>query len=221
MRGWDRLIRFWDWFGRLQLVWAAIGAPIIAVAYFAWAYLKGVPLPYLLPLAAAMLLLVLGIILVCAAIYDRFRKRSPLGLFIDPNNSWFWETAENPYEGSAAEEKFGEFYSAEVINRGEQTVQGISVVYWYDGETNHHQAYGTAKTKLSLDPGARKLVKLFFQPSEEYCGEGETKDPSPRQITVRAVAKDTLSSPDLRLEFQFTGDDVRHEGHIYAVTIRK
>src|SRR5258706_11466755 len=152
VRLWDRLISIWDWIGRLQLVWAFIGAPVVAVIYFAWAYLSGVPLPYLIPLTGAALLILLAVVLACAAIYDRFRERSPLEVFVDPKNNWFWESAENPHAGVTDEEKYGQFHCVEVINHGSRTVEGVSVVYWYDDETNHHVAYGTAKTKLSLDP---------------------------------------------------------------------
>ena len=167
------------------------------------------------------MLILLAVVLACAAIYDRFRERSPLEVFVDPKNNWFWESAENPHAGVTDEEKYGQFHCVEVINHGSRTVEGVSVVYWYDDETNHRVAYGTAKTKLSLDPNSRKMVKLFFQPYEDYNGDGESADPSPRQINVRATAKDTLSSPDLRLDFQFTGRGVYDDGPLYTVSIRE
>jgi hypothetical protein len=56
---------------------------------------------------------------------------------------------------------------------------------------------------------------------QNYVEAGEFSDPSERKISVRATAKDTPSSPDLRLEYQFTGRDQYDESPLYQVSIRK
>jgi hypothetical protein len=208
----------WDWAARLLPVWTYIGASVLAVIYVVWAYLQHIPLPYLVPLGLAMLFLLLGVIFFCTAIYDRFRRQSPLQVFVDTQN---WEVDENPNEYALDALKYGQFFKVEVANNGENTIEGIRVVYWYDGETRHHAAYGTDKSRLTLDPKSRKLVKLFFHPYRDYAGKNESADPRPLQITVRATAKDTMASRDLRLDYQPTGAEEGDYKPIYDVSIRE
>lgn len=223
MRLRERIVRVWDWIDRLHLVWLLISAPVLAAIYFAWAYFRGVPLPYLLPLSGAVLVLILLLILAVSAIYDGFRAHSPLEVFMDPQNERFWESTGNPNTdtGLDDEEKYGQFFSVEVMNNGPQTVQGVTVVYWHDGQTNQHRAYGTGLRQLTLHPGARKMVKLFFQSYQVQVDIGELSDPPPLKISVRAIAKDTLASPVLRLDFCPTGKNIYDEGPLYSVAIRK
>jgi hypothetical protein len=148
-------------------------------------------------------------------------RASPLEVFFDSQNGWFCEWGENPNNTPCDETKYGEFYLVEVVNHGHQTVEGIRVVYSYDGQTNRHAAFGTDKSRISLDPNSRKMVKLFFQSVEEYVGEGEFSDPFPRDITVYATARDTLSSPPLRLHFQPTGKGKYDDSRIYDVSVIK
>lgn len=113
---------------------------------------------------------------------QNLRRSSPLEVFVDPKNGSFREWGENPNKDAYEGEKHGQFYSVEVVNHGTQTLNGVRVVYSYAGKTNHHAAFGTAKLRaLSLDPNSRRMVKLFFQPQNEYIWRrGISRSVAPR-----------------------------------------
>jgi len=214
-------------FDRANAITSTIGTALVYLAMlgFGWKVANPTDLDGIITLLAT-LLVPWATFIIARFIYWPWRelkllhRTSPLEVFVDPNNGSFREWDKNPNHTPYEDDAFGEFYLAEVVNHGTQTIEGVRVVYSYDGQTNHHFAFGTDKTKLNLDPNSRKLVKLFFQSLYDYTGNGDFEDPSPRDITVRATARDTTSSPPLRLHFEPNGADRYSDKPIYAVTVK-
>jgi hypothetical protein len=144
---------------------------------------------------------------------------SPLTASFDPANSSFTRPDNNPDPSPQFDELHGYFFYIEVGNIGSKTLEDVEIVYSFDGETNHHMAYGTAKKGVPLNPGRRKMIKLFFRPYRETINDTESSDMTRFAITVRATAKDAKESPDLRLAFEPTYADEHSEEGPYAVSI--
>jgi len=198
---WKRLVSLYDWIQRVLPALSLIAGPLAGVAYAAFAFMKGTPVVYVMPLTLVVGLSAMGICVLGLRLFDRLQPR-PLRVSFDPRNpnQRFWRDSRREYDRATDGYAYGWEYFVEVVNVGQNTLRGIGVTCFDRDSLSYRAAEGGAG--LDLDPGQRTSVLLFFVSGDYEDEDGTMHDPARWRVVVRATAKDCVPSRALKLTLE-------------------